>query len=410
MNNRVLFALVSALVIVAFLLSACGAAQGPTQQVSAPAFTPARPSAPTAASSPVAAPAPSPLVATAPEDNSPTPPSAPATATAPIISPSGKDGPPPYPRPEIQQTPTAGPESAQTAPGTQTPAVSPTPAGTPTPVAKRLIGPAGVPRSAPFAPSAAILDEQLEKKVRDFLGADVDNYGIVVKRLTDGRGIAINADKEFYAASLFKVLVMYEVYKQRALGLLKFDSTLQITPPYIAYQLGDQRWPLWADVPIRDLVEAMITESDNLAAILLQDKTGGFNIIADFKAIGLTHTNLDGENMPTSAGDMALWMEMIARGKAVDDQTSGEMIDLLSRQKIDNGLRTLLPKGIVVAHKTGNWDNVTHDIGVIYAPSGAYVITVLSNKAWKPEPIAQVSKLVFDHFEGVGPTPTATPR
>lgn len=224
------------------------------------------------------------------------------------------------------------------------------------------------------------------------------HYGIVVKRLSDGRGVSINADRRFYAASLFKILVMYEVYKQRQLGLLSFDDELVVTPPYLEYKLGELPWPLWNKVSIGELVEAMITVSDNVAAMMLHDKTGGWNIIRDYKAIGLVHTDLSTEDMPTSASDMALWLEMIARGKAIDEATSREMIDLMSRQKVNDRLPALLPDGVQVAHKTGNWDNATHDVGVVYAPGGAYVIAVLSDRSWEAKPIAELSRLVYDYF------------
>jgi len=306
----------------------------------------------------------------------------------------------------LQSTPTptrAIPTSAAMATSTPTAApVGTTPGqpGTPTPVTERKqTGPRSVPPSPHYEPMPLIKDVGLEKQIREFLGDRVDSYGVVIKRLSDGHGVAINSEQQFYAASLFKLLVMYEVFKQRALGLLDFDESLTLTPPYLDYQLGELRWPLWSQVPVRELLEAMITVSDNVAAIMLHDRVGGWNIIADTKGIGLEQTSISGD-MPTSAGDMAALMEMIARGSAVDRESSREMIDLLSRQTINDRLPALLPEGTRVAHKTGNWDNATHDVGVVYAPSGPYVIAVLSSNPDDAEAIAKLSKLVYAYFEG----------
>jgi hypothetical protein len=52
-----------------------------------------------------------------------------------------------------------------------------------------------------------------------------------------------------------------------------------------------------------------------------------------------------------------------------------------------------------VAHKTGNWDDATHDVGIVYAPSGPYVIAVLSDLPYTSEPIAELSRLVYEYFE-----------
>lgn len=276
---------------------------------------------------------------------------------------------------------------------------SATPNGTPTPVATRYVGSANVPPSPLFEPLPLVIDEGLRAVIEEFLGEEVDNYGLVVKRLSDGTGVAINADKEFYAASLFKILVMYEVFKQRDLGLLSFDEMLVFSPPYVEYGLGALRWPLWSHLSIWNLLEAMITESDNVAAIMLQDRVGGWNIIRDFKAIGLKHTVMDRDQLLTSAGDMALWLEMISQGQEVSEKTREEMIELLAGQLINDRLPIYLPEGIRVAHKTGNWDDATHDVGIVYAPSGAYIIAVLSNKHWESEPIAELSARVYEYFE-----------
>ncbi len=279
----------------------------------------------------------------------------------------------------------------------------PSQAGTPTPVAQRLSGPQSVPVSSSYAPLPLQTDAALEASIRASLGDEVDHYALVVKRLSDGRGVALKADRSFYAASLFKLPVMYEVYKQRSLGLLSFDEPLTVTPPYEEYTLGPQRWPTWTEVPLHEVLEPMITVSDNVAAMLLYDRVGSWNIQRDMVALGLAHTDMASNDLPTSAGDMALLLELIARDQAVDATTSREMVALLSRQQVNDRLPLLLPPGTQVAHKTGNWDNVSHDVGIVYAPHGPYVLAVLSDDSAAAPTIAQLSRLVYDAFEGGTP-------
>jgi beta-lactamase class A len=81
------------------------------------------------------------------------------------------------------------------------------------------------------------------------------------------------------------------------------------------------------------------------------------------------------------------------------------MVALLSRQKVNDRLPARLPRGTRVAHKTGNWDNATHDVGIVYAPSGPYVLAVLSDLPWVANPIAELSRLVYDAFEGAATAP-----
>lgn len=60
-------------------------------------------------------------------------------------------------------------------------------AGTPTPVAQRLTGPRGVPAAPPYRPVPFHSDSVLEERLRAHLGEETDRYGVLVKRLADGR-------------------------------------------------------------------------------------------------------------------------------------------------------------------------------------------------------------------------------
>ena len=362
-------------------------------------------------------------------------PSAPSTLPTPIptetIAPTATAH--PSPTPEISPTPgntstaidptvTISPEATTTGtivvyPSGATPVVlavrTPTPGPeatvTVTATVTRIRGPVGLTPSPRYEPIALEYDALLEEKISGHLGEDISRYGIVVKRIPDGRGVAINPDKVFYAASIFKLWVMYEVFKQRELELLTFDETVTLVPFHLEYQLGDLAWPLWTEVPIGNLVEAMIALSDNVAAIMLHDKVGGWNINQDLEAIGMENTGLVRGDLPTTAQDTALLLEMLATGRAVNQMASQDMVDLMTRQRVRNRLPALLPPGTQVAHKTGNWPSATHDVGIVYAPSAPYVIAVMSDKAWEVQQIAELSRLVYDHFEEEKPATDEEP-
>jgi hypothetical protein len=78
------------------------------------------------------------------------------------------------------------------------------------------------------------------------------------------------------------------------------------------------------------------------------------------------------------------------------------MIGLLARQRVRDRLPAFLPEGVVVAHKPGNWSNATHDAGIVSSPRTTYVIVVLSEAAWQPEPIARLSAAVYDYLNPRG--------
>ena len=271
---------------------------------------------------------------------------------------------------------------------------------TPVEPSQRIASPGLVPEPSYYEPLPLQQDPALEARLLDILGDEVDAYGVVVKSLAGGSGAAVNPDKVFYAASLFKVSVLYEVFHQRALGLLSFDEDLLVTPYYAGFDLGTLPVAVCETISIDDALDAMTAFSDNTSAVLLQDRVGAGNVNQSLAALGLTTTRLLSDDLPTTAGEMALLMEMIGRGQAVDESASQEMVNLLAGEELDNGLRAGVPPEVLVAHKTGNWTNATHDAGIVYTPGATYVIAILSEKAYETELTAKLSQAVFEYYTG----------
>ncbi len=72
------------------------------------------------------------------------------------------------------------------------------------------------------------------------------------------------------------------------------------------------------------------------------------------------------------------------------------MIGLLLRQETRLGVPRLLPTNVRVGNKTGTWPGATHDVAFVDAPTGLYVIAVLSDRGWDWDPIARVSRGVYE--------------
>lgn len=211
-----------------------------------------------------------------------------------------------------------------------------------------------------------VTDAGLEEAVRGRLGDDEGRYAVIIKDLRDGRGVAINAERIFYAASLFKLEVMFEVFHQREAGLIDFDERYIVSDYYAQVALGPRLIAQCDEVSIEDALGAMMSVSDNSAAVMLQDRAGARHINASMRALGLRDTALLADALPFTATDVALLLEAIVRGDAVSADASQEMVDLLATEKVDDRIPSGVPGGTLVAHKTGNWENATHDAGIVY--------------------------------------------
>jgi beta-lactamase class A len=83
-----------------------------------------------------------------------------------------------------------------------------------------------------------------------------------------------------------------------------------------------------------------------------------------------------GLNNTTTADGLLELLAAIARGEAVDQESSSQMVEILKRQKFNEGIPAGLPAGTPVAHKTGEITKIHHDAAIVFAPK-PFVLVIL---------------------------------
>ena len=236
-------------------------------------------------------------------------------------------------------------------------------------------------------------------------GADV----AVALQTLDGRTQWLRrADESFHAASTMKVAVLIELYRQASHGTVHLDEPLTVRnefhslvdgSPFVLDSGDDSESDLYRAVgetrTLGQLSELMITVSSNLATNLLMDKLGVDNIRAGVSSLGASGMNVrrdleDGKafaaglNNTTTARALQQLLAAIAHGKAVDAESSREMLAILERQTVNDRIPAGLPAGTRVAHKTGEITGIRHDAAIVFAPR-PFVLVVLTRGAATPE-------------------------
>lgn len=215
------------------------------------------------------------------------------------------------------------------------------------------------------------------------------------------RGLRLNPTRRFHAASMMKVPVMVELFRQVELGRVSLEDTLVVTNRFRSivdgspYELdasedsdGEIYRAIGRPLTYRALCEAMITVSSNLAANLLIDRLDPAVIRRTTAGLGAAGLEVlrgvedqkafdQGLSNSTDAGSLATLFRKIGRGEAVSRDASAAMVDILARQHFTEGIPAGLPAGIRVAHKTGSITRIRHDGGIVYA-SRPYVLVVLT--------------------------------
>ena len=292
------------------------------------------------------------------------------------------------------------------------------------------------------ASTSSPLESQIAARVRAFHG----DMGVYAKNLDTGEVIAVGADQRFPTASLIKVAVMAETFRQMNAG--KFGKDTPVTL-HDKDKAGDETIPLnmlhdGTVLTVSDLLKFMIAYSDNTATNLLVGMVGTKNVDALLDSYGLKKTRLyrptfrDGhaDVLPeeekeyglgsTTPREAATLVELIAQGKVVSPKAGDEMIALLGTQQDRQMIPRSLPfdkDEILVANKTG-WDaekipdatgfrgDVRNDAAYVKTPKARYVIAICArriqdtsasadNETFKVG--AEISRMVYDGFQGTAP-------
>lgn len=240
-------------------------------------------------------------------------------------------------------------------------------------------------------------DPALDAAIGDALARHGEMAGVAVFHMDDGRGAGRNADRVFYAASTFKLAVLYEVERRVSAGELSYDDRIVLTDDAVAEDLGTlERVPVAPDgtVSIGDALEAMVTLSDNATAVALMRLVSPAAIDDTLRGLGLTTMSVNTERLPTTANDLGLLMRAIVRGDGVAPAQRDHMRTLLLQQTVRDGIPSAVEPGALVGNKTGTWPGTTNDVAFVETAQGTYVIAIVAEGDWSWELIRDVGGAV----------------
>jgi beta-lactamase class A len=264
---------------------------------------------------------------------------------------------------------------------------------------------------------------EVEKLIRD-RGADV----AVVFRTLDGKQeMMIEPDTAFHAASTMKIPVMIALFAEARAGKLKLDDPEAVKNEFHSivdgsvYQLkaaddsdADIYESVGGTLTLRQLCEAMITRSSNLAANLLIERLGVANIqktIARLNADGMVFLRgvedskafQAGKNNTTTARALQILLTAIAENRAGDAESCREMIEILKRQTLNEAIPAGLPPGTIVAHKTGEITGIHHDAAIVMA-GRPFVLVILvkgiEDRDKSSALMAAIAKAIYEGVQG----------
>lgn len=256
----------------------------------------------------------------------------------------------------------------------------------------------------------------LHDKLRHVVETGPATGGVSVRHIERNEALAIDGDRPYPAASVFKIPVMVEAFRRIAAGEFTLNDRWLLTEEDKSTGSGVLvRLMPGLQPTVRDLLTLMIIISDNTATDLLVRRLGPERITETMRVLGLhntvvAHTCRDllrpmlGEASPalapyemarhlaehpippesrayagtpdnniTTANEMA---ELLARihtgegmdGIGIDAGARRDMRSILLLQQLNERLPRHLPPGVPLAHKTGSLSGpraVRNDAGLL---------------------------------------------
>jgi beta-lactamase class A len=280
--------------------------------------------------------------------------------------------------------------------------------------------------------------------------------GVAAWRL-DGTGprILVNADQQFPMASTFKVPIACTVLSQVDQGRLKLDQLIPVDPNMMVESegLADTFRHPGVSVSVENLLELMLTVSDNTATDTLEKLVGGPAVVTQWvRSQGISGLRVDrdtaglirdfyglppGPSFPDSLaaglkanpnledkGDkpdpafdddprdtatpvaMAELLQRIYTGKALSPASTNLLREIQERNTTGKArIRARLPDGTVVAEKTGTIGGTVNNVGVITLPgnAGKLIVAIFIKKSSKPvedreRVIADIARALYDYY------------
>jgi len=300
------------------------------------------------------------------------------------------------------------------------------------------------------AQSASDISQKIERLSQGLAG----RIGVAAQEIGSGVSITVNGDESFVMASTYKVAIAVTLLDRVDRGEVNLSDLIDISQDMMV--AGDNAIALnfvhpGIKLSVANLIEPMITESDNTATDVCLRLAGGPEAVTKkLRSIGITELrvdrytseilrdfyglpdkawasvlaealakdptlaakqpdrNLEFEREPRDHSTPKAMLELllaIDSGKVLSPKSREFLLATMSRTRTGAGrLKGLLPRGTPVAHKTGTIGGVANDVGFVTLPDGRrFAIVVFTSSSTTPEAsrdraIAEVTRTIYDFY------------
>lgn len=253
--------------------------------------------------------------------------------------------------------------------------------------------------------------------------------GVGVVDFSNGDTVSVNGQWHFPMQSVYKFHLALAVLSEVDKGKWTLEQKIKVTKkdllPNIWSPLREKYPNGEVELPLREILEYTVVQSDNNGCDILFRLVGGTKVVDKYiKSIGINEVNIVGTEEEMHADDRvqfdnwstprsAAKLLEVFHQKKILSKNSWDFLwnTMVSTTTGSRKIKGVLPANATVAHKTG-YSGVnklgiiaaTNDIGIMQLPNGKYVaIAVFLSNTPMPEAqcdrvIAEAAKVTWDYF------------
>lgn len=246
----------------------------------------------------------------------------------------------------------------------------------------------------------------LEENIKDFLGNQVDNYGIMIYDLKRHQSLGINESEIFPPASSAKITVAILVLRDIENGKYTLDTTYPVQNAYKHSEFDSiGALPEGTQIPIRKYLEELIIMSSNTAWYHLVHMLGDSYQVVNPRTIeelGVNPLFLD--PYQSTAYNFVTVMKDVYFNKTLNENSKEYLFDLMRNATQFNreGVGLGVPNGVDFVNKLGyHWTHDLinfNDVAIVFGEKTDYAIAIVDeNIDWTTGKynIQEISKLVY---------------
>jgi len=300
---------------------------------------------------------------------------------------------------------------------------------------------------------------QLQSRVEELSRSFNGTIGVYARNIETGAEVAYKADEKFPMASVYKLAIMVQVFREVDAGRLSLTDRIDLTEADRRLGSGLLMYMTPGLKPtLHDLLTMMITVSDNEATDKLFAMVGARNVNAMLATLGVKDVRVD---RPTSdlitdwlalgdpdvrklsvaqmVSDPSFFASITApqieksdkeflndprdhasprgiselrikifRNEAASEKSCQDMLEILKLQQYNDRIPRYLPEDTTVAHKTGEIGYTRNDAGIIYEGKQHIVLTIFGlrgSEAVSESDLKQregaIARAIYDYFQYV---------